>query len=208
MFPQIKLAILFTKLAKDHGHKVLHANNPDLLTRDLGDALKKQKAILSDPNKNALITAYDVLPIIVEVKILTVITAGKLGVSTKNKPDIQILEDIIAAAEARNGGKYSKDVKATLEWTRRLFSHPEIQDVLSMEMTAIEAPKNPKDAFKFISQLAGRSQDELSRISEFLRKAKHLEDLPPAAPEAPKAEAPKPAPRKRGGGGGAKGPVV
>ena len=154
MFPQIKLALIFTKIAKDHGHKILHANNPDLLTRDLGDAMKKQKDILCDPRKGMAITAYDVLPIILEVKILTVATAAQLKIDTKGKSDIQILEEIIAASEARQGGKYAKDIKGTLEWTRALFSHPEIQDVLKMEMTAIEAPKSLKDVTKFIRQLA------------------------------------------------------
>ena len=178
MFPQIKLALIFTKIAKDHGHKILHANNPDLLTRDLGDAMKKQKDILCDPRKGMAITAYDVLPIILEVKILTVATAAQLKIDTKGKSDIQILEEIIAASEARQGGKYAKDIKGTLEWTRALFSHPEIQDVLKMEMTAIEAPKSLKDVTKFIRQLAGRSTDELARVSEFLKRAKDVSAEP------------------------------
>ncbi len=204
MFPQIKLALLFASIAKNHGHKILHANNPDLLTRDLGDALKKQKQVLSDPNKNTLLTAYDVLPLIVEVKILTVVTANKLGVATKNKSDIQILEEIIVAADARRtanpaqSADYAKDIKGTLEWTRRLFSHPEIQDVLAMEVTTIEFPKSPRDALKFGSQLVGRFQDELTRISEFLRTAKNLHDLTP-----PPVEKKKPTPRKKPGPGAA-----
>lgn len=196
MFPQIKLAVMFAKLAKDHGHKVLHANNPDLLTRDLGDALKKQKQALSDPNKGAFFTAYDVLPLIAEVKILTFVTAQKLGVSYMGRSDIEVLEDIIKASEARNGGKYSKDIKETLEWTRKLFSHPEIQDVLAMEMTEISIPKNPKDVVKFFGQIAGRSQDELTRLTEFLRKAKSTDLF--ADEEKP---AQKPARKPRGGKG-------
>lgn len=197
MFPQIKLAVMFAKLAKDHGHKVLHANNPDLLTRDLGDALKKQKQALSDPNKGAFFTAYDVLPLIAEVKILTFVTAQKLGVSYMGRSDIEVLEDIIKASEARNGGKYAKDIKETLEWTRKLFSHPEIQDVLAMEMTEISIPKNPKDVVKFFGQIAGRSQDELTRLTEFLRKAKSTDLF---ADEAKPAE--KPAPKHSRGGKG------
>lgn len=193
MFPQIKLAVMFAKLAKDHGHKVLHANNPDLLTRDLGDALKKQKQALSDPNKGAFFTAYDVLPLIAEVKILTFVTANKLGVPYMGRTDIEVLEDIIKASEARSGGKYSKDIKETLEWTRKLFSHPEIQDVLAMEMTEITLPKNPKDVVKFFGQIVGRSQDELTRLTEFLRKAKATDLF----------SEDKPAPKRRGGGGAA-----
>ena len=192
MLPQLKLAILFAKLAKDHGHKVLHANNPDLLTRDLGDALKKQKDVLSDPRKSALFTAYDILPLIAEVKILTFVTAKQLGVPYMGRSDIQVLEDIVAAAEARNGGKYAKDVKDTLEWTRKLFSHPEIQDVLSMEMTEITMPKTPRQLAAFFGQIIGRSQDELTRLTEFLRTAKLADVQKDEAPQPP----------KRGGGKG------
>lgn len=186
MFPQIKLALLFTKLAKEHGHKILHANNPDLLTRDLGLALKKQKEILSDRRKSTIITAYDVLPLIVEVKVLTAVTAAKLDVPTKGKTAIETLEGIIAAADARNGGKYAKEVKESLEWTRALFAHPEIRDILDAEMTEIALPKNPKEVLKFFSQIAGRSQDEIARLNDFLRHAKAVgEDLTPPPPAKP-----------------------
>ena len=205
MLPQLKLAVLFAKLAKNHGHKVLHVNNPDLLTRDLGDALKQQKQVLSDPKKGALFTAYDILPLIAEVKILTVVTAHKLDVPYLGRPDIEVLEGIIAAADARNGGKYAADIKATLEWTRKLFSHPEIQDVLSMPMTEIKIPKSPRDVIRFFGQIVGRSQDELTRLTEFLRKAKAADtfiDQPAQQQETP---AQKPAAKKRGGKGGPQG---
>lgn len=198
MFPQIKLALIFAKMARDHGQKLLHSNNPGLLTKDLGDALKKQKDILSDPRKGMVMTAYDVLPIIIEVKIMTITVAKKLGIETKGKADINILEEIIAQSDVRDGGKYSKDIKDTLEWTRKLFANPEIQDVLKMEMTAIETPTGIGDVTKFIKQLASRSQDELTRVSEFLKRAKIASEEPKAEPKAEdKASVKKPSkPRK------------
>jgi hypothetical protein len=193
MFPQIKLALVFAKLAKHHGPKVLHSNNVDLLTKDLNDALVEQKNILSSPRKGSFMTAYEVLPVIAEVKILSITVARKLEIETKGKPDIQILEEIIQKCEERNNGKYTQGIKDTLDWTRALFSHPEIQDVLKMEMTEIETPGSLKDVTKFIRQLAGRSQDELTRINEFLKHAKDLKPMPKPEPEA-KAE-PKAAPK-------------
>jgi len=184
MFPQIKLALVFAKLAKDHGPKVLHSNNVDLLTKDLSNALIEQKNILSSPRKGAIMTAYEVLPVIAEVKILSVTVARKLDIDTKGKADIQILEEIIAKSEERNNGKYAQGIKDTLEWTRALFAHPEIQDVLKMEMTEIETPGSIKDVTKFIRQLAGRSQDELTRINEFLKHAKDFQAPPKAEPKA------------------------
>ena len=197
--PQMKLAMIFAKMAQQHGSKILHSNNPDLLTKDLSNAMRAQKNILSDPAKGALMTSYDVLPIILEVKILSVAVAHKLDIETKGKSTIAILEEIVAKSEERNGGKYSKGIKETLDWTRKLFSHPEIQDVLSMEMTEIERPQSLKGVFKFFTQIAGRSQDELTRLQEFLKRAKEVQDAPEQKPQAAqkpddkKPEPPKPA---------------
>ena len=194
MLPQIKLAFLAAK----YGPKLLHLNNPDLLTRDLGDAMKKQKDALSDPAKGTIFTAYDVLPLIAEVKVMTFITANKLGVAYMGRSDIEVLEDIVKAAEARNGGKYAKDIKSTLEWTRKLFAHPEIQDALGMQMTEITLPKNIRDVTKFIGQIINRSQDEINRLNEFLRTAKATDLF---AEDKPADDA-KPAPKRGRGGKG------
>lgn len=199
--PNLKLAMIFAKMAKQHGGKILHSNNPDLLTKDLSEAMRAQKDILSDPRKGAIMTSYDVLPVILEVKILSVAVAAKLEIETKGKSTIAILEEIVAKSEERNGGKYSAGIKDTLDWTRKLFSHPEIQDILSMEMTEIEKPTGLKGVFKFFGQLAGRSQDEMTRLQEFLKKAKEVQDTPKADPK-PEAAAPdvpkKPEPPKPG----------
>lgn len=202
MFPQIKLAIIFAKLAKDHGPKVLHSNNVDLLTKDLSNALVEQKNILSSPRKGAFLTAYEVLPVIAEVKILSVAVAKKLEIDTKGKSDIQILEEIIQKSEERNDGKYAKGIKDTLEWTRALFAHPEMQDILKMEMTQIEKPSSLKDVTKFIRQMANRSQDELTRINEFLRYAKEIEVPPKAEPKAEPQAKPDAQPKKPNTPGG------
>ncbi len=189
--PNLKLAMIFAKMAKQHGGKILHSNNPDLLTKDLSAAMRAQKDILSDPRKGAIMTSYDVLPVILEVKILSVAVASKLEIETKGKSTIAILEEIVAKSEERNGGKYSAGIKDTLDWTRKLFSHPEIQDILSMEMTEIEKPSSIKGVAKFFTQLAGRSQDELTRLQEFLKKAKEVQDTPDAKPQPGATDTPK-----------------
>ena len=183
--------MIFAKMAKQHGGKILHSNNPDLLTKDLSAAMRAQKDILSDPRKGAIMTSYDVLPVILEVKILSVAVASKLEIDTKGKSTIAILEEIVAKSEERNGGKYSAGIKDTLDWTRKLFSHPEIQDILSMEMTEIEKPSSLKGVAKFFTQLAGRSQDELTRLQEFLKKAKEVQDTPDAKPQPGATDTPK-----------------
>ncbi len=53
-----------------------------------------------------------------------------------------------------------------------------------MEVTQIDRPKNIKEITKFFGQLAGRSQDELTRVSEFLRRAKEKKPEPKTEPKA------------------------
>lgn len=196
--PQVKLALIFAQVAKDYGPILMHSNNVDLLTKDLGNAMKKQKDILSDPKKGMVMTSYDVAPAILEVKILSTWVANKLEIDTKGKSTIAVLDEIVAKSEERNAGKYSKDIKATLEWTRELFSHPEIQDVLKMEMTEIEKPNvTVKGLTKFFSQLAGRGQDELTRLNEFLKRAKEVQPKADDKQQTPKAEEPKAEPQAK-----------
>lgn len=197
--PQIKLALVFAQVAKDYGPILMHSNNVDLLTKDLGNAMKKQKDILSDPKKGMVMTSYNVAPAILEVKILSLWVANKLDIDTKGKSTIAILDEIVQKSEERNGSKYAKDIKDTLEWTRVLFANPEIQDILKMEVTEIEKPTvSMRGLTKFFSQLAGRSQDELTRLNEFLKRAKEVQDKQDATPPAqPKAEEPKAEPQAK-----------
>jgi hypothetical protein len=174
MLPHFKLAMIFAKMAKDHGHKVLHINNIELLTKDLGNALKEQQKILQSPNQGAAMTAYDLLPVIAEVKLLTMAVSSKLGIDTKGKSAIVILEEIVAKTEAR-GSKSAKDVQATLEWTRAFFAHPEIQEILKADLIEIQKPKGWRDIGKTASQTTQRIAQELSRLTDFLKKAKEID---------------------------------
>lgn len=172
MFPKFKLGLIFANIARKHGGKVLHANNPALLIHDLGEALRQQRNVLSDPRKGMAITAYDVLPAVIEVKILTMVTAKSLNIDTKGKADIQILEEIVEKAKENNYTKYAKEIEETLDWTRKLFANPEIQDVLATPMTELDTPKNLSDVTKFITSLGKRSVDEVTRLNEFVKRMK------------------------------------
>lgn len=196
--PQYKLMLVFAKMAKDHGPKLLHSNNPDLLTKDLSDAMRRQKQILSDPGKGVIMTSYEALSVILEVKILSTVLASKLGIETKGKPTITVLEEIVQKAQERNNGKYAKGITETLDWTRKLFADPDIQDILQMPMTEIESPGlSMKGIARFFTSLASRSQDELVRVQEFLKRAKAAgQDIPPAQTATPAAEDKKPEDKK------------
>ncbi|MBI3441011.1 MAG: metallophosphoesterase [Proteobacteria bacterium] len=140
MPPYFKLSKIFLKLAREHGSKVLHGGNTPLLTKDLGDALRRQKKIIEDPDMGVLETTYEALPVIAEVKVLTMAVAKKLDIATKGQSAIGILEEIVQKTEAAGDSKSAQEIKNTLEWTQDFFSKPEIQQILQADLIEIEAP--------------------------------------------------------------------
>ncbi len=181
--PQLKMAFMFAGIVRDYGPILLHLNKPELLTKDLSDAMRAQKSALSDPAKGVLMTASEVFPVILKVKVLSTLVANKLGID-KSKSAIEKLEGIVRISEENGNGQFSKGIKDTLGWTRALFADPDIQAVLKMPMTELEAPDlTVRGVTKSIMSLAGRAQDEFIRVQEFLKAAKDIKE----APEAPKA---------------------
>ena len=187
--PDTGSALLFSKLAKRHGGTILHGGNIDLLTKDLGDALRRQKKIIQDPDLGVLETAYEALPVIAEVKVLTVAVSKKMGLDTTGKSTIGVLEDIVLKTEARNSVA-AQEIKSTLAWTRDFFAQPEIQEILAADLIRIEAPTSWKD-LKGLgnSALQGgqRLMQEFSRLHDFLKKAKEA----PEKKISPKNDGPK-----------------
>jgi hypothetical protein len=187
------MAFLFANILRDYGPILMHLNKPELLTRDLSDAMRAQKAALADPGKGVIMTASEVFPVILKVKVLSTLVANKLGID-KSLSAIEKLEEIVRVSEENGNGQFSQGIKDTLGWTRALFADPDIQAVLKMPMTELEAPDlTVKGVTKSIMSLAGRAQDEFIRVQEFLKAAKEIKEAPtpPApttSPEAPKAD--------------------
>lgn len=192
MFPSFKLAAIFVKLAKNHGSKVLHGGDINLLTKDLGDALRRQKKIIQDPDMGVIETADEALPVIAEVKILTFFVAKKLKIETSGKNTITILEEIVQKTESRDS-KAAKEIRNTLDWTREFFSKPEIQEILKADLIQIETPGKWTDIKgwgKSAVQGSQRIAQELSRLQDFLKHAKDVPEQkypPKPANDGPKA---------------------
>lgn len=186
---QFKLIFTVAKLAYKHGNKLIHAsNNNDLLVEDLGKALKEQQRILTNKKMHVAFTAYDLLSQLIEVKALTAATGAKLGIKVRGRKDIDILEDIIAAYDTPEKQDHAKDIRDNLEWTRKLFAAPEIQDIMNMEMTGIEKPKSILGLGEFFKQVAYRSKDEVVRVQQFLDRVKKVDiDSNGPKPAGPKA---------------------
>lgn len=175
--PQLKIAFTVAGVLRDYGPILLHLNKPELLTRDLSDAMRKQKQVLSDPGKGVILTASEVLPVIVKVKVLSTLVANRLDIDTKGKPAIDILEEIVAKSEANGHGQFSKGIKDTLGWTRALFNDPDIQAVLKMPVTELESPNlTVSGVSRFVMSLGTRTQDEFIRAQEFLKAAREIKE--------------------------------
>jgi hypothetical protein len=181
--------MMFCRLAAKHGPKVLHMNNNNLLVQDLSDAMEEQKAVLTNPRQGSILTAYDVLPVIAEVKIMSHIVAYKFGIDTKDKPAIQVLDEIAAKAEEQGYTTEVAGMKRSLDWTRDLFTHPEIQSVMKMDVTGIEKPQSIGDLRETLKQIASRAQQEVVRVDEFLKRVKKIEKdrRDPPRSDAPRA---------------------
>jgi hypothetical protein len=178
MPPYIKLAIVFTKLAKQHGTKLIHGGDLDLLTKDLGDALRRQKKVILDADLGAFETAYEALPVIAEVKILTMAVCKKLSVETKGKSASVILAEIVEKTEAR-GSQSAAEIKNTLAWAGDFFDQPEIKEILQADLIEVKKPTGWTDfkgMGKSVQQSAQRISQEFTRLSKFLEKAKKVQD--------------------------------
>jgi len=187
------MAFLVANILRDYGPILVHLNKPELLTRDLSDAMRAQKQALSDPGKGVIMTASEVFPIILKVKVLSTLVGNKLGVDNSLAP-IEKLEEIVRVSEAKGNAQFSQGIKDTLGWTRALFADPDIQAVLKMPMTELEAPDlTVKGVTKSLMSVVGRAQDEFIRVQEFLKAAKVIKEpeapKPATSPEAPKADA-------------------
>ena len=190
--PYLGIAFKIAKLAQTHGGTILHGGNVDLLTKDLGDALRRQKKIIQDPDLGVIETATEVGPVIAEVKLLTLAVSKKLGIDTKGKSSIAVLEEIVKVTEA-NKSASAAEIKNTLDWTRTFFSEPQIQDILKADMTGVEMPQSLTDLpgiGKFLMQSATRSTQEVSRLSDFLKTAKEVPAAKPAPKRRPKKQGP------------------
>jgi len=179
------IILRFAKLANKYKGTLLHAADTDLLTEDLGDALRRQKKIILDPDMGTIETATEVLPVIAEVKVLTVAVSRKLEIDTKGKSTIAVLEEILEKTEARNSAS-AAEIKNTLDWTRGFFSQPEIQKILNADLIEIEKPHSLMDLGgmgRTAMTGAMRITQELSRLNDFLSKAKTLPEKKPAPPK-------------------------
>lgn len=186
------LATMFVKAAQKHGTKVLHLGDAGMLTRDLGKALKEQHTILRRPDIGTIETVKDLLPVLAEVKVLTYAVTRKMDIDTTAKPPIAIFEEIIAKTEEK-GSSAAKDIKESLGWIKKFFSHPEVQDILQEESVRIDRPKSFKEAITTAFQVTAKVDQEVSRLHNFLKVAKSADfDVPPAATPDDKKQPPKP----------------
>jgi hypothetical protein len=187
--PQWKLLLVFANAARKHGNKVMHINNIDLLTKDLGKALKEQRIILEDPDAGTLETMYELISTIAEVKVLMMAVSKKLGIDTSGKTPATILQDIITTTEARNSAA-AQDIKDTLDWTIKFFARDDVKALLEEDNIQIERPKNIKGVGKMFKQITGKVSQESKRLHGFLKIAKKKDSKKNNLGKTPKTDTP------------------
>ncbi len=192
-FSYAGLALAFGKAVRKHGAKVLHLGDVNMLTRDLGKALKEQHKTLKNPDLGTIETMKDLVPQLAEVKVLMYAVTKKLGIDTKGKAPFTVLEEIVTTTETNNSTA-AKDIKEQLGWIKTFFNNDDVKALLSDQSIAVEMPKSITGIFTTAMQLGSRVEQEISRLHNFMKIAKSTDfSDPPANPTAEeKKDPPKP----------------
>lgn len=170
----IKLVMAFTYFAKKYGSKLLSLNNPEACAGFLGAALRDQRKIIEDDDSGTLITLYDSLERLLEIKVLMHWTAAKMKIPTKGQAPAVIMSQIAEKCHVDNE-KASQDIKETLKWAQTFFSRPDVQEIFSEADIEVIIPKNPLHFHKTIISLGMRIQQEAERLHKVLSVAKDAE---------------------------------
>lgn len=177
-FTLAKLGLTFAKAVSKHRKKILHVGDVELLVRDLGQALNDQHHTLINPRNSTIETAYDILPQMAEVRVLTGVVRKHLDIDPK-KDHVDALKEIVEKMEAQ-GSDAADDIKDNLKWLDEFYSTDEAKELMTMEVTEVETPKSLLDykgALKTVTQAAGRAFDETVKAHKFMTLAKKFEEM-------------------------------
>ncbi|MBL1147659.1 MAG: hypothetical protein HND56_12445 [Pseudomonadota bacterium] len=177
-FTLAKLGITFAKAVSKHRKKILHVGDVELLVRDLGQALNDQHHTLINPRNSTIETAYEILPQMAEVRVLTGVVRKHLNIDPK-KDQVEAMKEIVEKMEAE-GSDAADDIKDNLKWLDEFYSSDEAKELMSMEVTEVETPGgllDYKGAFKTVKQAASRAFDETMKAHKFMSLAKKFEEM-------------------------------
>lgn len=182
MIPKFKLAKLgltFVKAVSKHRKKILHVADAELLVRDLGHALNEQHQTLTNPRNSTIETAYEIVPQIAEVRVLTNVIAKHLKIDQANKDHSDVLKEIVEKMEERDSDA-AMDIKDNLQWLEEFYSSPEARELMEMDLTEIKSPTgllDYKGALKTVTQTASRAFEETQKAHKFMAMAKKFEEM-------------------------------
>lgn len=178
-FKLAKLGLTFVKAVSKHRKKILHIADAELLVRDLGHALNEQHQTLTNPRNSTIETAYEIVPQIAEVRVLTNVIAKHLNIDTKDKDHSDILKEIVDQMEAKDSDA-AEDIKQNLKWLDEFYSSDEAKELMEMDVTEIETPSGVLDykgAFKAVTQTASRAFEETQKAHKFMSLAKKFQEM-------------------------------
>ena len=174
-----KLGITFGKAVLKHREKILHITDVELLVRDLGSALDEQKNMLTNPRNSTIETAFELLPQIAEVRVLTNVIAAQLKLETKDKDHLDVLKDIVEEM-AKVDSNSAFDIKNNLSWMEEFYSIPEVNDLMSNDIGEIEVPSSIfdiKGAGKMLSDGISKAFDKTQQYHKYMQLAKKFEQM-------------------------------
>ncbi|TNE32202.1 MAG: hypothetical protein EP349_02320 [Alphaproteobacteria bacterium] len=177
-FTLAKLGITFAKAVSKHRKKILHVGDVELLVRDLGQALNDQHHTLINPRNSTIETAYEILPQMAEVRVLTGVVRKHLNIDPQ-KDHVEALKEVVEKMEAE-GSDAADDIKDNLKWLDEFYSSDEAKELMTMEVTEVETPGgllDYKGAFKTVKQAASRAFDETMKAHKFMSLAKKFEEM-------------------------------
>lgn len=178
-FKLAKLGLTFVKAVSKHRKKILHIADAELLVRDLGHALNEQHQTLTNPRNSTIETAYEIVPQIAEVRVLTNVIAKHLNIDTKDKDHGDILKEIVDQMEAKDSDA-GEDIKQNLKWLDEFYSSDEAKELMQMDVTEIKSPTGVLDykgAFKAVTQTASRAFEETQKAHKFMSLAKKFQEM-------------------------------
>ncbi len=182
MIPKWKLAklgVTFAKSVMKHRKKFLHITDVELLVRDLGDALNEQRNMLTNPRNSTIETAFELLPQIAEVKVLTAVITKQLDIDAKNKDHMDILKEIVQKMEDIDCDACF-DIKENLSWLDEFYSMAEVKELMSKDMSEIETPSSVFDVGgmgKMLTTGITKAFDKTQQYHKYMQLAKRFEKM-------------------------------
>tara|TARA_B100000686_G_C16792124_1_gene979449 strand:+ start:549 stop:1130 length:582 start_codon:yes stop_codon:yes gene_type:complete len=186
--PIIKAATIAWRaktLLEKHGGKIAHLNKAPVTAKALGESLKELREQWEDKSSQPLITMYNSIEVLVEIKFFMARTNKNLELDTSGMTTFQNLQAIVEAMEDKGRNDAVRDIRDTLDWSRAFFAREDVQNILDKTSLDTSLPKNLMDVPRFGKNLLLEITGEAKRIYDLVNAAKKPDPKGPSKPNDP-----------------------